>query len=169
MTFPPFFLDSINLLVWLIYLRKTFYLPDYRFIVKSCNSRTARWNRCIGQGGGKGCRDFRSFVSTPFSDISTCLPNWKLSEPHPLGGGLLHRHDWLCHVYKLINDQPKWEIELWVNTNYHKSEHPWSWTSQVWESIHTKSLLDSVVLRFLDSMMLEWCLPWCKSTFLNTG
>ena len=38
-------LISINLLEWLTEFRETFYLPDYWFIIKGCNSETARWIR----------------------------------------------------------------------------------------------------------------------------
>lgn len=30
-------------------LQETFYLGDHRFILKRCNSETARWKRCMGQ------------------------------------------------------------------------------------------------------------------------
>ena len=38
-------LGSINLLEQLTELRETFYLLDYQFIIKGCNSGTARWKR----------------------------------------------------------------------------------------------------------------------------
>ena len=50
---PPS-LGLINLLEWLTELRETFYLLVYRFIIKGYNSGRARWQRCIGQGVGKG-------------------------------------------------------------------------------------------------------------------
>lgn len=38
--------------------REPFYLLDHQYIVKRCNSGTARWKRCIGQGRGEGARSF---------------------------------------------------------------------------------------------------------------
>ena len=46
-------LGSIYLLKRLTKLRKTFHLLDHWFIIERCNSVTARWKRCKGQGKGK--------------------------------------------------------------------------------------------------------------------
>ena len=48
------FLGLINLPEWLTELRKTVCSLDYQFIIKGCNSGTARWKRCIGQGMWEG-------------------------------------------------------------------------------------------------------------------
>ena len=48
------FLGLINLLEWLTEFRETFYLLDYMFVIKGCNSGTASWKKFIGQGMGKG-------------------------------------------------------------------------------------------------------------------
>ena len=48
-------LGSINFLEWLIEVRETFYLLDHWFIIKGCNSGTARWkNYYVGQDMEKG-------------------------------------------------------------------------------------------------------------------
>ena len=60
-------LGWINLLEWLTDLRETFYLLDYRFIIKGCNSGTARWKRCRGQGMGKGHGASTPSPSVPLS------------------------------------------------------------------------------------------------------
>lgn len=65
------FLGSINLLTE---LREMFYWLDYHFIIKGCNSGTARWKMCLKQGEGKG----HELPCPP--QIPTCSPTWKLSK-----------------------------------------------------------------------------------------
>lgn len=49
-------------------LREIFYLLHYQFIIKGCNSGTARWKRWIGPGMGKG-------LGVSMLSESTSLPN----------------------------------------------------------------------------------------------
>lgn len=46
-------LGSINSLGPLTEFRETFFLLDYQFILKGCNSASDIWKRCIGYGMGK--------------------------------------------------------------------------------------------------------------------
>ena len=56
----------INVLEQLTEFRATFYLLDYWFIIKGCNSETARWKRYRGQDMGEGKASMPS-VGTPLS------------------------------------------------------------------------------------------------------
>lgn len=64
----------INLLEWLIELRKTVFLLDYWFIIKGCNSRTARWQ------GIEGARNFMASEECHYPSTSMPSSTWKLSE-----------------------------------------------------------------------------------------
>ena len=54
------FLGWINLLEKLTKLRETLCLLDYQFIIKECNSETARWKRCMGQSMWEGAWSFHA-------------------------------------------------------------------------------------------------------------
>ena len=77
-------LGLINLLEWLTELRETFYLLGYQFIINGYNSRRARWNRCFGQGVGKGHGASMSPWSTPFSPNLHMFINPEALQTHPL-------------------------------------------------------------------------------------
>lgn len=80
---PTTSLGSINLPEWLTELRVTYYLLDHQFILKSCNSGTARWKRGIGQGMGKGRRASKCSLGIPLSQHLHMSPASKLSRPWP--------------------------------------------------------------------------------------
>ena len=87
---------------WVTELREIFYFLDYWFIIKGCNSGTARWKRCTRLVMGKEVRNFQALWVYHSTQISKCSPTRKFSQPHPFGV-LWHRHDWLSHWLLAIN------------------------------------------------------------------
>lgn len=86
-------------------LRETFYLPDYRFITKGCNSRTVRWKRRTGQSTRKGLG-----APTPSPGVTFSLRLCVFTNPETLNPviwvfreALLHRHGWWNHWLLVID------------------------------------------------------------------
>ena len=93
-------LSCINLLEWLTELRKLVYLLDHQFIVKVCNSGTARWKRCIGQDMGKGTQSFQALPEHTTLPESSPVHQFRNSLNPGLKGFIeisLLRYDWLNH------------------------------------------------------------------------
>ena len=78
-------LGLINLLEWLTELRETFYLLGYQFIINGYNSRRARWNRCFGQGVGKGHGASTPSLNAPLRKSTQARQPKKLFKPSLLG------------------------------------------------------------------------------------
>ena len=71
-------LGLINLLKQLTEaLRETFYLLAHQFIINGCNWRTTRWERCIGQGMGKGDWASIPYLRAPLSPNLHAFTNWE--------------------------------------------------------------------------------------------
>lgn len=69
--------------------RKIFYLLYYWLIIKGCNSETATWKRCRGQGTGKGHRAAMPLPEGQSPSTSMWSPSE--SSPKPRPSGLLWR------------------------------------------------------------------------------
>lgn len=89
-----------NWLEWLTDLRKTFYLLDYHFIIKSYNSGTTG---CTEQGMWEGEWGFHALCRHGTLPAPLLVPpcvHQPGSSPNPvLGfyGSFIHWHDWLTH------------------------------------------------------------------------
>ena len=93
-------LGPINMLEWLT----EFHLLDCQFVIKQCNSGTARWKRSIGQGMGKG-------MKLPCLSRSATLP--KPPCVHQPGSSLKHNHLgvlWRLHGLGMID----WVTGHWL-------------------------------------------------------
>lgn len=77
-------LSSINLLERLTELRETLYLEEPQFIMKGCNSGPVDGIDAQGEAWGRDVELLQP-LNAPLSQISTCLPTQKLSEPCPFG------------------------------------------------------------------------------------
>lgn len=73
--------DSVNLLEQLIELKQAYSL-DYRYLIKTCNSGTTSWKRCVGQDRGTELPCLLNPLS--FASLS-CSLTQNLSQPHPWG------------------------------------------------------------------------------------
>ena len=79
-------------------------LPVY-YINKGCNSKTARWKRCIRQSVWEGAPCVRAHSGSVTLSHPSCWPTWRLSESHCLGvlWRPFHSHYWLNHCW-LVTD-----------------------------------------------------------------
>ena len=88
-------------------LRKTVPLLNYQFIIliQGCNSKTARWKRCIRQSVWEGAPCVRAHSGSVTLSHPSCWPTRRLSESHCLGvlWRPFHSHDWLNHCW-LVTD-----------------------------------------------------------------
>ena len=93
----PMTLGSVTLLKWLTELRVKFYLLDHQFIIKGCNSGTARCKRCAEQVMWEGMWSFHA-PSRGAIRFTSPQPGSSLN-PNLLGvtEALSHMHDWLTH------------------------------------------------------------------------
>ena len=58
-------LGSIHLLEHLTELGETFYSLVHQFIIKECNSGTARWERCMGRSAWERAGSFHALLGPP--------------------------------------------------------------------------------------------------------
>lgn len=79
------FSGMINLQEQLTEFSKTICLLDYQFVIKGCDSGTARWKESIGNSVGSWCRASAPSLGAPLSQPFHKSINWKLSKPILLG------------------------------------------------------------------------------------
>ena len=90
-------LDCINVLEQLTELKEIFYLLDYQFTIKRCNSGRARWKRSIRQNREKGAQNSYSLQEGLSLQISTSANPKALRTPTSwiFTKVSLHRYDCL--------------------------------------------------------------------------